>query len=43
MNAEGFFEEWRGLFQRIELTPKEIRLIEHMARKMALVGRPRSS
>lgn len=41
-NAEGFFEEWRRLFQRLDLTPKEVRLIEHMARKMALTGRHRS-
>jgi TrmH family RNA methyltransferase len=26
--------EWRALFQRMDLTPKEVRLLEHMARKM---------
>jgi tRNA C32,U32 (ribose-2'-O)-methylase TrmJ len=33
-NTEGYFEEWRALFQRGDLTPKEVRLLEHMARKM---------
>ena len=30
----GYFEEWQELFQRADLTPKEVRLLEHMARKM---------
>ena len=34
VNAEGAFEEWRALFQRAALTPREARLLEHMARKM---------
>jgi TrmH family RNA methyltransferase len=34
-NTDGFFQEWRALFQRLDLTPKELRLLEHMARKMA--------
>lgn len=34
-NREGFFEDWRALFQRMDLTPKEVTLLEHMARKMA--------
>lgn len=34
-NSEGYFRRWRGLFARAELTPKELRLLEHMARKMA--------
>jgi len=34
VNTEGHFEEWRALFQRADLTPKELRLLEHMARKM---------
>ena len=29
-----YFAEWRALVQRIDLTPKELRLVEHMARKM---------
>lgn len=33
-NTEADFLEWRNLFQRADLTPKEIRLLEHMARKM---------
>jgi tRNA/rRNA methyltransferase len=33
-NTDGYFEEWRALFQRADLTPKEVRLLEHMARKM---------
>jgi tRNA/rRNA methyltransferase len=41
-NTEGFFQEWRGLFLRLELSPRELRLLEHMARKMALAGRRRS-
>ena len=38
VNTEGYFLEWRGLFQRADLTPKEVRLLEHMARKMAESG-----
>ena len=34
VNTEGRFEEWRALFQRADLTPKEVRLLEHLARKM---------
>lgn len=34
-NAEGYFREWEALFLRADLTPKEVRLLEHMARKMA--------
>ena len=34
VDAEGHFLEWRALFQRADLTPKEVRLLEHMARKM---------
>lgn len=37
-NREGFFEDWRALFQRADLTPKEVTLLEHMARKMARLG-----
>jgi tRNA/rRNA methyltransferase len=32
--TEGYFREWRALFERADLTPKEVRLLEHMARKM---------
>jgi TrmH family RNA methyltransferase len=34
VNTEHHFEPWRALFQRADLTPKEVRLLEHMARKM---------
>jgi tRNA/rRNA methyltransferase len=34
-NTDGFFQEWRALFTRADLTPKEIRLLEHLARKLA--------
>ncbi len=34
-NSSNYFREWRTLFQRADLTPKEVRLLEHMARKMA--------
>jgi tRNA/rRNA methyltransferase len=37
-NTDGFFAEWRSLFQRAELTAKEVRLLEHMARKMIQRG-----
>ena len=40
-NTEGYFREWRALFGRADLTPREVRLLEHMARKMLLVP-PRS-
>jgi tRNA/rRNA methyltransferase len=34
-NADGFFEDWHALFQRAEMTPKEVGLLEHLARKLA--------
>ena len=34
LNPESCFEEWRALVQRTDLTPRELRLLEHMARKM---------
>ncbi len=34
VNSDGYFAEWRALFLRADLTPKEVRLLEHMARKM---------
>ena len=33
-NTDGYYQEWRALFLRADLTPKEVRLLEHMARKM---------
>jgi tRNA C32,U32 (ribose-2'-O)-methylase TrmJ len=38
VNTDSFFGEWRALFQRAELTTKELRLLEHMARKMIQRG-----
>jgi TrmH family RNA methyltransferase len=37
-NADGYFAEWRALVQRSDLTAKELKLLEHMARKMARAG-----
>ncbi len=33
-HADGYLLEWRNLFQRACLTPREVRMLEHMARKM---------
>ncbi len=33
-NRASYFAEWRALVQRVDLTPKELKLLEHMARKM---------
>jgi tRNA/rRNA methyltransferase len=38
VNTDGFFREWRAMFTRADLTPKEVRLLEHMARKMSARG-----
>jgi tRNA/rRNA methyltransferase len=40
VHTDGFFREWRAMFTRADLTPKEVRLLDHLARKMA--GRARS-
>jgi TrmH family RNA methyltransferase len=39
-NADGYFLGWRALFARADLTPKEVRLLSHMARKMLACRRP---
>ncbi len=39
VNREGFFADWRALVQRTELTARELKLLEHMARKMAAARR----
>ena len=39
-NTDGYFQEWEALFQRADLSPKEVRLLEHMARKMGQMARP---
>jgi tRNA/rRNA methyltransferase len=36
---DGFFQEWQAIFSRADLTPREVRLLEHMARKMMKAGR----
>ena len=38
VNTDSFFGEWRSLFQRADLSAKEVRLLEHMARKMMQRG-----
>jgi tRNA/rRNA methyltransferase len=37
-NRSSYFAEWRALVQRMDLTPKELKLLEHMARKMKRAG-----
>lgn len=37
-NTEGYFADWRALVQRADLTAKELKLLEHMARKMRGAG-----
>ena len=39
VNTEGYFQEWRAMLQRADLTPREARLLEHMARRMQRRGR----
>jgi tRNA C32,U32 (ribose-2'-O)-methylase TrmJ len=34
-DTDRYFLEWEALFLRADLSPKEVRLLEHMARKMA--------
>jgi len=41
VDTDGYFADWRGLVQRTDLTPKELKLLEHVARKMAQAGRRR--
>jgi TrmH family RNA methyltransferase len=38
---ERYLREWEGMIQRLELTPREVRLLEHAARKMSRAGRGR--
>jgi tRNA/rRNA methyltransferase len=33
-HEDNAFEQWRSLFLRADLTPREVRLLEHLARKM---------
>jgi tRNA/rRNA methyltransferase len=41
VNTDGYFADWQALVQRTDLTPKELKLLEHVARKMAQTRRPR--
>jgi tRNA/rRNA methyltransferase len=43
VNTDGYFKEWQAIFTRADLTPQEVRLLEHMARKMAKAGPSGSS
>jgi len=38
VNTDGYFADWRALVQRSDLTPNELKLLEHAARKMARPG-----
>jgi tRNA/rRNA methyltransferase len=40
VGTEGYFADWRALVQRADLGAKELKLLEHLARKMARAGRP---
>ncbi len=37
-NSEGYFEGWRALVQRCDMSPRELRRLEHLARKLALLA-----
>jgi len=37
-NTEGYFADWRALVQRSDLTARELKLLEHAARKMRQAG-----
>jgi tRNA/rRNA methyltransferase len=39
VGTEGYFADWRALVQRSDLTAKELKLLEHLARKMTRAGR----
>jgi len=38
VNTDGYFDDWRALVQRVDLTAKERKLLEHLARKLARRG-----
>jgi tRNA C32,U32 (ribose-2'-O)-methylase TrmJ len=38
VDGESFLRDWRALVQRADMTPRELKLLEHMARKMAQAG-----
>jgi tRNA/rRNA methyltransferase len=37
-NTDGYFRDWRALVHRTDITPREMKLLEHVARKMARAG-----
>jgi len=41
VDTDGYFADWRALVQRTDLTAKELKLLEHAARKMDRAGRRR--
>jgi tRNA/rRNA methyltransferase len=41
VNAEGRFRDWRTLVHRADVTPRELKLLEHIARRMAGAGERR--
>jgi tRNA/rRNA methyltransferase len=41
MNEESRFRDWRALVHRADVTPRELKLLEHMARRMAGAGEGR--
>jgi TrmH family RNA methyltransferase len=38
VNSDDYFRDWRTLVHRADVTPRELKLLEHMARKMAHAG-----
>ena len=38
VNTDGFFRDWQALVQRSDVTTRDLKLLEHMARKMAQAG-----
>jgi tRNA/rRNA methyltransferase len=41
VDTDGYFADWRALVQRTDLTAKELKLLEHAARKMGQAARRR--
>jgi TrmH family RNA methyltransferase len=39
LETDGYFADWRALVQRADLTAKEVKLLEHLSRKMKRAGR----
>jgi tRNA/rRNA methyltransferase len=33
-NTDSFYPDWEAMFARADLTPKEVKLLEHLARKL---------